>query len=59
LSVSAEPVLWGALTLAAALSAATAFAAIAAFLRLVERIGLWAFAVYRLLLAGLILIVLY
>ena len=54
-----EPVLWGTLALATLLSAATAFAAIAAFLRFIERVGMWGFAVYRLALAAVIVIVLY
>lgn len=48
------PTPWGLLALATAVSALTAFAAIAVFLRVIERIGLWVFAVYRLILAGVI-----
>ncbi len=59
LAVTPEPVLWGTLALATLLSAATAFAAIAAFLRFIERVGMWGFAVYRLALAAVIVIVLY
>lgn len=59
LVVTPEPVLWGTLALATLLSAATAFAAIAAFLRFIERVGMWGFAVYRLALAAVIVIVLY
>jgi len=59
LAAAPEPVAWGVLAIAALLSGATAFAAIAAFLRLIERIGMWSFAVYRVLLAGVIVYVLY
>lgn len=59
LAVTPEPVLWGVLALATLLAAVTAFAAIATFLRLIERIGMWGFAVYRLALAAVIVIVLY
>jgi undecaprenyl-diphosphatase len=59
LAVSPEPVIWGTLVLAAVLSAATAFAAIAVFLRLIERVGMWGFALYRLALAALIVVVMY
>lgn len=56
---SAEPVLWGTMLVAALISAATAFAAIAAFLRLIRRVGMSAFAVYRVALAALIVVVMY
>lgn len=59
LVVTSEPVLWGTLALATLLSAVTAFAAIATFLRFIERAGMWGFAVYRLVLAAVIVIVLY
>lgn len=59
LIVTPEPVLWGTLAAATVLSAVTAFAAIATFLRFIERVGMWAFAVYRLVLAAVIVIVLY
>jgi len=59
LVVTPEPVLWGVLALAALLAAATAFAAIATFLQFIERVGMWGFAVYRLALAAVIVIVLY
>lgn len=59
LVVTPEPVLWGTLALATLLSAATAFAAIATFLRIIERVGMWGFAVYRLVLAAVIVVVLY
>lgn len=59
LVMTPEPVLWGTLALATLLSAATAFAAIAAFLRFIERVGMWGFAVYRLALAAIIVVVLY
>jgi undecaprenyl-diphosphatase len=44
---------------ATVLSAVTAFAAIALFLRLIGRIGMGVFAIYRILLAGVIIYVLY
>lgn len=53
-----EPVPWLTLALATTLSAVTAFAAIALFLDLIGRVGMAVFAVYRLLLAGVILYVL-
>lgn len=59
LTVSPEPVLWGTLLIAAGLSGATAFAAIAVFLRWIERVGMWGFALYRVLLAGVIVAVMY
>lgn len=49
-----EPVPWGMLGAATAAAAATAFVAIALFLKLIGRIGMGVFAVYRLLLAGAI-----
>lgn len=48
------PVDWAALGLGTALSAIAAFACIHAFLKVVERIGMLPFAIYRLLLAGVI-----
>ena len=59
LLVTPEAVLWGTLGLATLLSALTAFAAIAMFLRFIERVGMWGFAVYRLALAAVIVLVLY
>ena len=53
-----EPVPWLMLALATTLSALTAVAAIALFLRLIGRVGMAVFAVYRLLLAGVIVYVL-
>ena len=53
-SIGTEPVPWAMLGLATAVSAVTAFSAIAVFLRMIERIGFWAFAVYRVGLAILI-----
>jgi len=50
---------WAVLLPATLLSAATAFAAIALFLRLIGRIGMSVFAVYRIGLAALIMYVLY
>lgn len=49
---SAEPVAWLALALAAAIAAAAAFVTIALFLRLIERVGMAVFAIYRVLLGG-------
>ena len=49
---SPEPVAWSALALAAAVAAAVAFATIAVFLSLIERIGMAPFAIYRVLLGG-------
>ncbi len=49
---------WGTLILATAVSGVTAFLAIAGFLRLIERMGMAIFAIYRLLLAGVIVYVL-
>ncbi len=49
-----EPVLWGALAVAVSVSAATAFLTIKLFLGLIRRIGMLVFALYRLILAGLI-----
>ena len=53
-SMSNQPVPWASLGLATAVSALTAFAVIAVFLRVIERIGFWAFALYRVVLAVLI-----
>ena len=53
-TAGAAPVPWATLGMAAAVSAATAFCAIAVFLRVIERIGFWVFAVYRVALAILI-----
>ncbi len=53
-STSNDPVPWASLGLATAVSALTAFAVIAVFLRVIERIGFWAFALYRVALAVLI-----
>ena len=49
-----EPVLWGTLAVAVSVSAATAFLTIKLFLGLIRRIGMSVFALYRLILAGLI-----
>ena len=51
---SPEPVAWFALALAAAVAAAVAFATIALFLSLIERIGMAPFAIYRVLLGGVL-----
>ena len=51
------PVAWGQLALGVAVSAVVAYASIEFFMRFVSRIGLAPFAVYRLLLAAVILYV--
>ena len=48
---------WGALALVTGCAAVSAFACIAVFLRIIDRLGLWPFAVYRLALGGLLLVV--
>jgi undecaprenyl-diphosphatase len=53
-----EPVDWGPLLLGATGAAVTAFITIALFLRLIERLGMTVFVIYRLLLATLIVYVL-
>ena len=57
-SPDSMPVPWGSLAAAAVISGVTAFLVIAAFLRLIERMGMLVFAVYRILLAGVIAYVL-
>jgi len=52
------PVPWGNLALAALISAVVAYVSIEFFMRFVSRIGLLPFAIYRLLLAGIIFYVL-
>jgi undecaprenyl-diphosphatase len=54
----AAPVPWDALGLGVVLSAVTAFATIALFLKLIGRLGMGVFALYRLALAGVIVYVL-
>ncbi len=54
---SPEPVPWGFIALGAAVSGATAFACIHWFLKLIDRIGLLPFVIYRLLLAAVLLAV--
>ena len=56
---SAEPVDWSAFALGAALAGVTAFLCIHYFLSFIERIGMFPFFVYRLLLGLLILAVMY
>lgn len=58
LVMSSEPVAWGELSLAAAVSAVVAYLSIDFFMRFVNRIGLLPFAVYRVLLAAVIVYVL-
>lgn len=55
----ASPVDWGALGLGVLLSAFAAFLAIHLFLRFIERIGMWPFVVYRILLGMAILWLVY
>jgi undecaprenyl-diphosphatase len=45
---------WATLAAAAAIAGVTAFLVVAVFLRLIERVGMLVFAVYRVLLAGVI-----
>ena len=54
-----NPIGWGELALGIAISAVSAGLCIHYFLRLVERIGMWPFVVYRVLLGALILVLLY
>ncbi len=53
-----EPVAWGQIAVAVVVSAIVAYLSIDFFMRFVSRIGLLPFAVYRLVLAGIILYVL-
>ena len=53
-SMDSAQVPWSTLGIATAVSALTAFSVIAVFLRVIERIGFWAFALYRVALAVLI-----
>jgi undecaprenyl-diphosphatase len=53
------PVDWTALALAVALSAVAAYSAIHLFLRFIERIGMWPFVAYRLLLGLVIFVTIY
>jgi undecaprenyl-diphosphatase len=52
-------VAWSALGLGVVLSGVTAYLAIFFFLRFIERIGMWPFVLYRLLLGAVILILVY
>jgi undecaprenyl-diphosphatase len=56
---SPAPVDWYALGLGVLFSGVAAYLAIHFFLRFIERIGMWPFVIYRLLLGGLILILVY
>lgn len=58
LLLSGEPVVWPALGLGVIVSAVVAYVTIEFFMRFVSKIGLLPFAVYRLLLAGVIVYVL-
>ena len=53
------PVDWWSLALGVVLSGVAAYTAIHLFLRFIERIGMWLFVIYRLLLGGLILVLVY
>lgn len=53
------PVDWTSLGLGVVLSGIAAYATIALFLRFIERIGMWPFVLYRLVLGGVILILVY
>ncbi len=53
---SPEPVAWVSLGSTLILSAITAYLCIHLFLRFIERIGMWPFVIYRILLAGLIFV---
>jgi undecaprenyl-diphosphatase len=53
------PVDWSGLAMAVALSAGAAYSAIHLFLRFIERIGMWPFVAYRLLLGAAILMLVY
>ena len=55
----ASPVGWGDLALGIVLSAISAGLCIHYFLRLIDRIGMLPFVLYRVLLGGLILLLLY
>lgn len=56
LATHTGPVDWVALSLAVALSAVAAYLCIHLFLRFIERVGMWPFVVYRLLLGSVILV---
>jgi len=56
---SGAPVDWGGLALGVTLSCLAAYACIHYFLRFVDRVGMWPFVVYRLLLGAGILALLY
>lgn len=53
---SPEPVAWAELAITLVLSALTAYLCIHVFLRFIERIGMWPFVIYRILLGGLIFV---
>ena len=57
LATSGEPVAWGNLALAVLISAIVAYVSIQFFMRVVNAIGLLPFAIYRLVLAGIIIYV--
>lgn len=59
LLTSGQPVAWNDLALAVSISAVVAYVSIEFFMRVVNAIGLLPFALYRLLLAGIILYVLF
>jgi len=55
--IAGTPIDWGALAVAAAISALVAYLSIEFFMRFVNAIGLMPFAIYRLILAGVIIYV--
>jgi undecaprenyl-diphosphatase len=55
---SSDPVAWNYLAIGAVVSAATAYVCIHVFMRWVERMGMMPFAIYRVLLAGLLFTIL-
>ena len=54
---SAEPVAWDRIVVATALAGVTAYLSIHYFLKLLDRIGMWPFVVYRVVLAALLFMV--
>ncbi|HHB12756.1 MAG TPA: undecaprenyl-diphosphate phosphatase [Chromatiales bacterium] len=58
LTTAPDAVHWGVLALGASLSGLSAYVCIALFLRLLERVGMWPFVVYRMVL-GLVLLALF
>ena len=54
-----EPVAWGNILLGTAIAAASAYLCIQLFMRLIERVGMLPFVVYRLLLGAFLLVLFY